>query len=210
MSGPIPEIIGYLASGLVVLSLAMKSILRLRLIGLIGSIAFLVYGILIEAIPIVITNLVIMAIHAYFLRKLLAKREIFSVLQVRPDSDYLRAFLQFHAAEIERFQPGYAYRPTETTRIWFILRDLLPAGLFMGEPHPDGSLEVALDYAIPQYRDLKLGRWLYSVDSPLFGDDPPDHVWAVPWSEVHDSYLQRMGFEPTERSGSRVFSRRLG
>lgn len=209
MSGPIPEIVGYVASGLVVLSLTMKSILRLRMIGLAGSTTFLAYGILIEAIPIVITNAVIMGIHLWFLRKLIRKTEIFSVLRVRPDSDYLRAFLEFHADEIQRFQPGFDFRPTMDTRIWFVLRDLLPAGLFIGEPHPDHSLEVALDYAIPQYRDLKLGRWLYSGSSGIFDEDRPRSVWMRSWSAKHDEYLERMEFSPARRDGRDVFELEL-
>lgn len=210
MSGPIPEIVGYAASALVVWSLTMKSLLRLRLIGLAGSTTFLAYGILIEAVPIVITNAVIMGIHVWFLRKLLGKREIFSVLRVRADSDYLRTFLEFHGAEIQRFQPGFRFEASEQTRIWFILRDMLPAGLFIAEPHDDGSFEILLDYAIPQYRDLKLGRWVYSGGAGLFDDDRPSSVWMRSWSEAHDTYLERMGFVSTDRDGEQVLSRATG
>lgn len=209
MTGHIPEIVGYTASALVVVSLTMKSILRLRLIGLAGSTTFLVYGILIGAVPIVITNGVIMGIHLWFLRKLLGKTEIFSLLRVRRDSDYLRAFLEFHAAEIQRFQPGFAFGPSAEARIWFILRDLLPAGLFIAEPHDDGSFEIVLDYAIPQYRDLKLGTWVYSGRSGMFDDDHPRSLWAAHWSPVHDTYLERMGFAEVERDGRTVFERVL-
>ena len=202
---PIAEVVGYAASALIVLSLTMRSILRLRLIGLAGSATFLVYGILIHSIPIVLTNAVILGIHAWFLRKLLGKSEIFSLLRVRPDSDYLRAFLDFHAGEIQRFQPGFEFEPTHDTRIRFILRDLLPAGLVVAEPHRDGSLEVVLDYAIPQYRDLKLGRWVYSGRAGMFDDDDPTSLWARSWSDTHDRYLEKMGFEPGERDGEAVY-----
>lgn len=201
-------LVGYLASALVVLSLTMRSILRLRLIGLAGSTGFLVYGLLIGAFPIVITNGVIMGIHLWFLRKLLGKTEIFSLLRVRPESAYLGAFLAFHAGEIQRFQPGFSFAPSDEARIWFILRDLLPAGLFITEPHPDGSFEVTLDYAIPQYRDLKLGTWVYTGPSGMFDEDDPPVLWMRSWSEEHDRYLQRMGFTPTMREGNAVLHRR--
>ena len=45
------ELIGYAGSALVVLSLMQRSILRLRVIGLIGSVVFLVYSLLIGAYP---------------------------------------------------------------------------------------------------------------------------------------------------------------
>ena len=211
MSGvSIAEIVGYAASGLVVLSLSMKSILRLRLIGLAGSITFLIYGILIDAIPLVVTNIVIIGVHLFFIRILLAKHETFSVLRVRPESRYLERFLEFHWSEIQRFQPGFEFRPTDDTMTVFILRDLLPAGLFVGVPRSDGSIEVELDYVIPQYRDLRLGRFLYSEDSGVFPDGLPTCVWSKSWSERHDSYLTRMGFAPTRRDGHDVLELPMG
>lgn len=207
MSGGLAEVIGYTASALVVLSLTMKSLLRLRLIGLVGSTTFLAYGILIGSVPIILTNAVIMGIHAWFLRRLLGKTEIFALLRVRPDSDYLRTFLEFHADQIQRFQPGFEFTPTDEARIWFILRDLFPAGLFIAEPHPDGSFEIVLDYAIPQYRDLKLGDWVYSGRAGMFDADRPTSLWMDRWSEVHDRYLTRMGFEPLDREGREVLER---
>ena len=56
-------LIGYLGSAFVVASLAMRSILKLRLIGLAGAVTFVVYGYLIGAWPIVWTNVVIVLIH---------------------------------------------------------------------------------------------------------------------------------------------------
>lgn len=202
------EVVGYAASAIVVLSLTMKSILRLRLIGLAGSATFLVYGLLIGAIPIVITNAVIMAIHFYFLRKLLGRNEVFEILRVNPESLFLARFLEFHAAEIQVTQPGYEYRPTEGTTPVFILRDMVPAGLLVALPHGDNSLEIQLDYATPQYRDFKLGRFVYSDDSEIFGH--PTCAWSEPWSKIHTEYLQRMGFEFTKRNGQQVLERRTG
>ena len=45
------ETIGWVASGLVVLSLITTSIVRLRVIGLVASFTFIVYSVLIEAWP---------------------------------------------------------------------------------------------------------------------------------------------------------------
>ncbi|MEE9298244.1 MAG: hypothetical protein V3V29_04335 [Acidimicrobiia bacterium] len=204
------QIVGYAGSGLVVLSLMMRSILRLRLIGLAGATTFLAYGFLIDAIPIVVTNVVIVGVHLFFIRKLVGKHETFSVLRVRPESLYLEHFLEFHHDEIQRFQPGFEYRPADETLTVFILRDLLPAGLLVGVPHPDGSIEVELDYVIPQYRDLKLGRFLYSERAEVFTDGLPTCVWSESWSERHDAYLQRMGFAPARRDGHDVFELPMG
>lgn len=206
-SGVWKEIIGYLASAAVVFSLTMKSILRLRLIGLVGSVSFLAYGILIGSVPIAITNVVIIAIHLYFLRKLFGRNELFEILRVRPDSLYLLRFLEFHADEIARSQPGFVYSRNPTCLPVFILRDMVPAGLLIALPHDD-SVEIRLDYATPQYRDFKLGSFIYSGKSAVFGD--ANRVWSEPWGPVQTSYLKRMGFSTAERGGRRVLERLLG
>ena len=56
------ELVGYAASALVVASLAMTSVVRLRAISLIGSVTFVVYGVLIGSVPIVVTNAAIVPV----------------------------------------------------------------------------------------------------------------------------------------------------
>jgi hypothetical protein len=63
------ELVGYLASALVVLALTMTSVVRLRMVSLAGSITFFVYGTLIDSVPIMITNGSIAVINVWFLRK---------------------------------------------------------------------------------------------------------------------------------------------
>ena len=59
------EILGYVASLTVVVSLAMSSVLRLRMIGLVGSTLFAVYALAVGAIPVAIANVVIIGLHGY-------------------------------------------------------------------------------------------------------------------------------------------------
>ncbi len=50
------ELVGYIASALVVASLAMTSVVRLRMVSLVGSLVFVIYGALLPSIPIILTN----------------------------------------------------------------------------------------------------------------------------------------------------------
>lgn len=61
--------VGYLAMLLVISSFVFKDILRLRIVNLTGAVAFIVYGIMLEAWPIIITNTVIIIIQVYHLSK---------------------------------------------------------------------------------------------------------------------------------------------
>ena len=62
----------------------------------------------------------------------------------------------------------------------FILRDLVPAGLFVGRRHPDRSVEILLDYVSPQYRDFKIGRYLFSKAAGLFFDPTSSNSGSKP------------------------------
>jgi hypothetical protein len=193
------EAIGWAASALVVLSLVTTSIVRLRVVGLVAAGAFITYGVLIEAWPIVITNLVVALIHLWRLRGLLAVDEYFDVLAVLPTSAYLAYFCEFHRDDIRRYVPGYEYVPDERQVAVFVLRNLIPAGVFIGIPRGE-VMEVSLDYAIPRYRDFKVGRFLYSAASGVFADAGVRRVEARAGTAESRAYLRRMGFV---RSGDR-------
>ena len=127
-------LIGYLGSGFVVTSLAMRSILKLRLIGLAGAVTFVTYGYLIDAWPIVWTNVVILLIHLHFLREIRKADEYFKVLEVRRESHYLRYFLDHFANDIENVfapiidtlesGPRYLANTLETIRLCTAFVDL--------------------------------------------------------------------------------------
>ena len=112
----------------------MTSVLRLRVIGLAGSLTFLLYGVLIGATPVVVTNAFIVAIHSFYLYRAWTDREYFSVLEVLPTSRYLAEFFEFHAADISRYFPGFSYRAADDTFAVLVLRNMIPAGAFVGHP----------------------------------------------------------------------------
>ena len=92
------DVVGYLASALIVLSITQKSILRLRVLGLVGALTFLVYSITIGAYPIAVVNAIAAGVHAWYLRKLVRrKKEVFRILHVDPHSKYLLDFLDFYS-----------------------------------------------------------------------------------------------------------------
>jgi hypothetical protein len=190
------ELVGYVASALVAISLMMSSILRLRLINLAGSAAFTVYGYLIQAYPVAVVNLFIVFINLYYLNQMLRTEEYFDLLSLRPESDYLRYFLAFHAAEIQRFLPGFAYTPTERQLTIFVLRDMIPAGLLIGEVRDRGTLLVKLDFVIPQFRDFKVARYLFVERADFFREKGIEEILSVPGTREHAAYLRRMGFVP--------------
>lgn len=188
------ETVGYLGSALVVLSVTRTSILKLRLLGLAGSLVFLGYGALIRSLPVVLTNLAIIGLHLHFLGRLRShRREYFRLIEVDADSRYLIEFLDFHHADIQLFQPGFSYRPSADQVRAFVLRDMIPAGVLIGSVLPGRVFRVELDFVIPRYRDLKVARFLFTR-SRLFDDHDIDLIVAPRGSEAHNRYLTDVGF----------------
>jgi hypothetical protein len=193
------ELLGYAASVLVAISLMMSSILRLRVINLVGALAFALYGWLIGSIPVAAVNLFIVVINLYYLQGMLRSREYFHLLELSPDSEYLRYFLSFHSAQIERFSPGAPAERAAGVNI-MVLRDVVPAGLLMGDIEGN-TLRVKIDFVIPRYRDFKIGKFLFSEGAGFFRDRGIREIVSGAGSREHSRYLERMGFRRAEGIG---------
>jgi Bacterial inner membrane protein len=65
--GHYTEYIGYAASFFVLASFVMKKMFTLRLVNIIGCGFFIWYGIMLESIPIIVTNVAIVLVNVFFL-----------------------------------------------------------------------------------------------------------------------------------------------
>lgn len=187
------EAVGYLGSALVVVSLLMTRILRLRVIGLMGSATFLAYGLLIGSAPIVITNVVIVIINATFLWRATRVKEWFSLLEVRPDSQYLDEFLRFYHDDILVYQPDWNGDIGDSAITLLVLRDMQPAMAIVGAVGP-GEMELRLDYAIPRFNDYRMGKFLYGSNAAFFLDRGITTIAASARTKPYIRYLEKMGF----------------
>jgi hypothetical protein len=193
------ELVGYAASALIAISLMMSSILRLRLINLAGAAAFATYGLLIRAYPVAVLNGVIVLVNGFYLLKMMRAREYFQLLPLRPESDYLKYFLGFYEGDIRRILPEFRYHPVKDQITLFVLRDCAPVGVFIGIPQPDGVLQVSLDFVIPRYRDLKIGRFLFVEQAGFFCTRGIREIVIAPRTREFGEYLVQVGFEPGGR-----------
>ncbi len=187
------ELVGYLASGLVVASLAMTNVGRLRTISLIGSVIFVVYGVLLGSIPIILTTAAVAGLNVWFLRKELGGGRTLGAVPIDAHAPFLQDFLRTHLADIHKSQPGYQSIPADAFAL-VLTRDGLPAGALLGERR-GAELRLTLDYVMEAYRDSRIGRWLYTADGrKVLRDAGFRRVVATPSTSVHRTYLQAMGF----------------
>jgi hypothetical protein len=188
------ELIGYAASILVAVSLMMSSILKLRIINLVGAVLFSLYGLVIQAYPVAAVNFFIVLIDLYYLIEIYSTREYFHLVEIRPETEYLHAFLSHYAADIRRFQPDFSFSPSPNLLIIFILRNVIPAGLVIGEVRDGENLYIQLDYAIPGYRDLRTAKYVFQGSQTVLRSRGIRQVFSRPGSDSHNKYLKKMGF----------------
>lgn len=196
------ELVGYVASVLVAVSLMMSGIVRLRIINLIGAVFFTIYGLVIHAYPVAFVNGIICFVNIYYLYDVFKAKEYFRILEVMHDAEYLNYFLKFHGDEIKKYMPLFNFIPTENTTVFFILRNTVPAGLICAEKTGDDSLFINLDFVIPGYRDLKIAKYVYNN---IFSLKKVKKLYSNPGNAKHDQYLQKMGFEKTVYNSNEVF-----
>ena len=187
------EIIGYLASLLVAISLMMSAIVKLRIINLIGSFTFTIYGVLIDAWPVALMNAFIVFVNIFYLVKIYRDDQYFQILRSSEESNYLTKFLDFYRDHIKTFQPEFSFEKSYNYVV-FVLSDMVPAGLIIGNVKDDGTLEMDLDFVIPSYRDFKIGSFLFDENREELKRDGIQKIVTPTGNEDHNKYLERMGF----------------
>lgn len=187
------ELVGYAASALVVTSLAMTSVVRLRIISLLGSLTFVTYGVLIGSVPILLTNTAIALLNIMFLTREFRGERDLDALVVPPDSPFLVDFLHHHADDIRRSQPDADLEDPGFAIL--LTRDGLPAGIVLGD-RDDTRVSIRLDYVLAAHRDSRLGHWLYGPGAKVLTREGVSTITATATTESHRAYLQRMGFTP--------------
>jgi hypothetical protein len=203
------EIIGYTGSALIALSLTMKNIVRLRKVNLIGASTFAVYGLLVNAYPVLVLNSFIALVDVYYLIDIYKRKDAFSLMPVlNPNHPYLNKFLDFYSVDIRKFSPEFDRTKTADGNCYFILRNLIPVGIFIYKVRSSDEAEISLDYAIPDYRDLKNARYLYHAASEFLKEKGIKTLIAKSEVDKHRNYLKRVGFKE-DSTNKNVFIKKL-
>lgn len=203
------ELVGYLASIIIMASMLMSSIIRLRWINLTGALLFSVYGFMIGAPPVGFLNGFIVLINIYHLLKIYRRKEYFKVLEIKPDDHYFLNFLSFYQDEISKLFPSFRANETEYTLSLFILRNMAIAGVFLGRETSPGVLHVDLDFVIPEYRDFKLGSFLFTENKKYLIERGYNTIHTYSESQQHTRYLNKMKFRQVKENWKLLFIKEL-
>ena len=185
----IVEAIGYLGSLLVLVSMLMTSVFKLRIINTAGSLIFTVYALIIRSYPTALMNFCLVLINLHFLWKMSRMDRDFDLVKTGPEDEFLRYLIESRREDIRACFPGIPLDFTGVTDAYIICCSGLPVGVTLGQ-EKDGVLNLTLDYTIPEYRDFSVGCFLLCE---LKKQGIRKLCYGGP-VEYHLPYLQKLGY----------------
>jgi len=191
------ELIGYIGSALVLVSMLMTSVVKLRVINLVGSIIFAAYALMIHSFPTAIMNICLAGVNIYHLRRLLSEQKQYDLIKTDPADGYISFLLGQCAEDIRRWFPQFSLGDQPADLAYLVSCDKNPACLFLGRQTGPDEIEIILDYSLPVYRDTTVGRFLYGCLAQegyrtlLFRQDAPEHV----------PYMEKVGYTKENDQG---------
>jgi len=194
------EWFGYIASLIVLISLLMSSIKRLRWINLVGALMFGFYGFMIGSIPTGMMNLGIVIIDVYYLIKMYRTSEFFRVIPMEKNDEYVRMFMDFYKEDIDLFSNKTYEQVTNSDIKLFVLRNMTPAGVFFADKKSDNNLVINLDYVAPQFRDFKIGNFVFKSQRDYFLSLGYKNFIAETDNPDHIKYVLKMGFVEDQKN----------
>ena len=178
MSDTVAQIIGYAASVLLAISLLVNNDLKFRWFNMSGQIAFIAYGFMINAFPVIVTNTLLLFINIYRLYKLYRAHEDFELVEVREDSKIVPKLLSFYKADISPYFPGFRYEDAGLADVKFVvLRDVVIANVFVALVDAEGTAHVKINYTIPKYRDYKVGKFIFDKEKHYLASKGIRKIW---------------------------------
>lgn len=195
------ELIGWVGSALIVLSVMQARVLRFRILNFAGSLIATAYNAILGIWPFVAMNAVIAGISLYWIRRLTRERHdpgAYAVIPVPADDPYLAHVLALNGQDIARHQPDFEPAPTPGRSTFLVLRGDEPVGIVAVRPEGDGVGLVELDWVKPRFRDFTPGEFVYR-DAGELAAAGYRRVEVLTHEALDREYLRAVGFR-TEKA----------
>ena len=128
------ELFGYLGSAIVIVSMLMTSVVKLRVINTIGSLLFSIYALLIHSYPTMAMNLVLAGINIYHLIRLRNTERHYDMIELAPDRPVMKYLFGYFTDDIHRYFPGFSPEKASDCVGFLVLCQASPAGVLLARP----------------------------------------------------------------------------
>lgn len=200
---------GYLASLCLIIALLVSNDLKFRYFNTAGNIFFITYAIILQAYPVLLTNLILLVINLVYLIKVYHRKEVFNLLEFKGDEKLAKQFLQFYQKDINTYFPQFDQSIMQGNLNFVITRDLVIANMFSASI-TGSDAEVALNYTVPKYRDYKVGMFLFEKEKDfLLSKGISRIVYTHVYNKNHGRFLKVMGFTTAQINGKNCLVKNL-
>ncbi|KGM13366.1 hypothetical protein [Cellulomonas bogoriensis] len=208
---PVVEVVGWVGSGLLVLSLTQTRVMRFRVLNLVACVVLVAYNAVIGVWPMVAMNVVLTAINLGVIVTLLRRRHdarAYVAVPVGVGEPLLAHLLERHGKDVRRFWPGATEDLLGAAEHAFVVTsgDQLVGVVLSRAGAATDEQQVLLDYVVPAFRDFTPGEFVYRTDGP-FAELGTRRLVACPRAAATARYLSAMGFT---REGDRLVLTRTG
>lgn len=201
---------GYLASLFLALGLMVNNDLKFRWLNTCGNIAFIFYGAVLGAIPVILTNTILLCINLFYLYRIYNRKEHFELLEFTSGGIMVDRFLSFYKKDIQHYFPGFSREQLEGNLNFVVLRDLVVANIFSARCDTEGNAEVILNYTVPKYRDFKVGNYIFETEKSFLHSKSVKKVfYKKVFNKQHRKFLLISGFTNMEIKGSTCLAKEI-
>ncbi|MEO5948207.1 MAG: YgjV family protein [Chitinophagaceae bacterium] len=201
---------GYLATLLLALGLLVNNDIKFRWLNFSGNIAFIIYGVLFGAMPVILTNALLLCINIYFLFRIYNRKELFEILEFETGGIMVERFLQFYEDDIAFYFPAFKREQLQGNLNFVVLRDLVIANTFSTRLSENGAAEVILNYTVAKFRDYKVGRFIFEKEKQfLLSKGVKKIYYTVVANKQHEKFLFKMRFKKEIIEGNECLAKNL-
>ncbi|RYY51109.1 MAG: hypothetical protein EOO06_01460 [Chitinophagaceae bacterium] len=201
---------GYLASVCLIIALIVNNDLKFRWFNSFGNVCFITYAILLNTIPVLITNAILLGINVYYLVKIYGRKENFDLLEFTATEKLPLKFLDFHQADIANYFPNFTIGELAGKLNFTVTRDLVIANIFSATITDQGDAIVALNYTVPKFRDFKVGTFIFEKEKNfLLSKKVKRIVYQSVENPGHLEFLKVNGFTTQQIGNTNCYVKEL-
>lgn len=187
------EAVGYIGTALVILSMMMTSVLRLRVVNMAGSAISAFYALAVGAYPVVILNAALIIVNSVKIVQFFRVEKSYQLVETDGAAGLPNYLAQKHKDDILNYFPDFKGLDKDD-KVFVLMNGDCATGITAGKIDGENFF-ISIDYTTPAYRDNSAGRFLYKEIARRGLKKAVLETRA----KNHEAYMYKMGFVKISR-----------
>ncbi len=193
------EIFGYIGTALVIVSMMMTSVVKLRVINMCGGLISLIYSIFVNAWPVVVLNACLICINFVQTVRQLTKREAVTLLRVRAKDSSVKYLFDIWQEDALKYYSDLNLQEMNEEEIHILYVGERAVGFIIGTQNGD-LFHLNTSYLIPSCRTNAMterifaalrNKGIHTLTSCEFYNQAPNRFLLNMGFEIRDGLLTK-------------------